>query len=104
VSPDFKWSGPDLFVRISNGLAAILFLPFEIRTGYFLASLNRFGMNKIFFITIKLSRLANQTQSLDFKWSDIQMPGTGIRYNPNTASGSVFGGVLYSTKIGQFTI
>jgi hypothetical protein len=23
------------------------------------------------------------------------MPGTGIRYNPNTARGSVFGGLLY---------
>jgi hypothetical protein len=32
----------------------------------------------------------------DFKWSGFQMPGTGIRYNPNTASGSVLGGLLYS--------
>jgi hypothetical protein len=35
-------------------VAAILFLPFEIRTGYFLTSLDRFGMNKFFFMTVNL--------------------------------------------------
>ena len=40
------------FVRFSNGLAAILFLPFEIRTGHFLTSLDRFGMKKIFFMPL----------------------------------------------------
>jgi hypothetical protein len=38
MSLDFKWSGLDLFVRFSNGknkMAAILFLPFENRTGHF---------------------------------------------------------------------
>jgi hypothetical protein len=33
--PAFKWSGLDVFVQLSNGFAAILFLPFESRTGYF---------------------------------------------------------------------
>jgi hypothetical protein len=33
-------------------VAAILFLTFEIQTGYFLTSLDRFGMNKIFFMTL----------------------------------------------------
>ncbi len=32
-------------------LAAILFLPFESRTGHFLTSLDCFGMNKIFLMT-----------------------------------------------------
>jgi hypothetical protein len=38
VSPDIKWPGLGLFVRFSNGknkMAAILFLPFENRTGHF---------------------------------------------------------------------
>jgi hypothetical protein len=30
-----------------------------------------------------------------FGRSDIRMSGTGIRLNPNTARGSVFGGLLY---------
>jgi hypothetical protein len=57
MSPDFKWSGLDLFVRLSNGknkmeakLVAVLFLPSESRTGHFLTSLDCFGMNKIFFL------------------------------------------------------
>jgi hypothetical protein len=41
-----------LFITGFQMVAAILFLPFEIRTGYFLNSLDRFGMNKIFFMTI----------------------------------------------------
>jgi hypothetical protein len=36
------------FVRISNGLAAILFLPFENRTGHFLTSLDDKGHKKYF--------------------------------------------------------
>jgi hypothetical protein len=43
----------------------------------------------------KQSSLANQTQSPDFKWFGYQMVGAGIRYNPNTASGSVLGCLLY---------
>ncbi len=60
-------------------VAAILFLPFEIRTGHFLTSLNRFAINKIFFITlffIKRSRLATGQKSPVLEWSGIQMPGT----------------------------
>jgi hypothetical protein len=61
-----------------------------------LASLDRFGMNKIFFITlffIKRSRLKSGQKSPDFKWSGFQMPGTGTRSNPNTDH-LVFGGSL----------
>jgi hypothetical protein len=60
--PDIKYSNPPntglsgiqmvifrtLFVSGFQMVAAILFLSFEIRTGYFLTSLDRFGMNKIF--------------------------------------------------------
>jgi hypothetical protein len=79
-------------------LAAILFLPFEIQTEVFLtSSLDRFinkGHKKYFFMP-KQSRLASGYFCPDFKWSGIQIPGTGIRYNPNTARGSVFGGLRY---------
>jgi hypothetical protein len=65
----------------------------------FSANLDRFGMNKIFCMPLiyKTVKTSNQTQSLDFKWSDIRMIDTGIRFNPNTASGSVFGCILYLT-------
>jgi hypothetical protein len=33
-------------------LEAILFLPFENRTGHFLTSLDRYGMNKIILMTL----------------------------------------------------
>jgi hypothetical protein len=58
-----------------------VFLPFENRTGrFFIASLDRFAMNKIFFMTlffIKRSRLAIQNPDTnvwfsngpDIKWS-----------------------------------
>jgi hypothetical protein len=60
------------------------------------ASLERFDIKRYFdHLLIKQSRLANRTQSPDFKWSGYPMVGTGIRCNPNTARGSVFGGVLY---------
>jgi hypothetical protein len=36
---------------------------------------------------IKRSRLRTGQKSLDFKWSGFQMPGTGIRSNPNTDHG-----------------
>ncbi len=91
-------SGPTIFVRFSNVLAAILFLPFEIRTGHFLTSLDRFGMNKILFMTllcIKQSSLVDRTRCPVFGRFDIRMPGTGIRFNPNTDGGSVFGCLLY---------
>jgi hypothetical protein len=70
---------------------------FENQTGYFLTSLNRFGMNKIFFMAlffIKRSRLATEHECPVFGCSAKQMVGTGIRFNPNTARGSVFGGLL----------
>jgi hypothetical protein len=43
----------------------------------------------------KRSRLESGFFCPDFKWSGIQMPRNGIRYNPNTARGSVFRGLLY---------
>jgi hypothetical protein len=88
-------SGPTIFVRFSKGLAAFLFLPFEIRTGHFLTSLDRFIAIKIFFIAIKRFRLVTGHECPVFGRSGYQMVGIGIRYNPNTARGSVFGGVLY---------
>ncbi len=51
--PDIEWSGPDLFVRI-----------------FFSASLDRFGMNKIFFMA-----LINKT--VYASESGFQMVGTG---------------------------
>jgi hypothetical protein len=72
-------------------LAAILFLKIS-------ASLDCFDIKNILFMTlffIKRSRLATGQKSPDFKWSGFQMPGTGIRSNPNTDHGSVFGGSLY---------
>jgi hypothetical protein len=44
-------------------MAAILFLPFEIRTGHFLTSLDRFGTKKIFFMTLysKMVYASNRT-------------------------------------------
>jgi hypothetical protein len=79
-----------------------IFLPFENWTGHFsLASVDRFGMNKIFVITLffKRSRLKSGQKSPDFKWSGFQMAGTGIRSNPNTDHSSVFGGSLYVQKL-----
>jgi hypothetical protein len=87
-----------LFVSRFQMVAAILFLPFEIRTRYFLTSLDRFGMNKIFFydrLLIKQSRLATGHKCPVFGWSGYQMSRTGIRLNPNTDRDSVFGGLLY---------
>jgi hypothetical protein len=59
-------------------MAAILFQPFEIRTGYFITSQDCFGMNKIFFMAlffIKGSRLVDHSKSGQigpyFQWSDI---------------------------------
>ncbi len=91
-------SGPTIFVPFSNALAAILFLPFEIRTGHFLTSLDRFGMNKILFMTLlcmKRSSLVDRTRRPVFGRFDIRMIGTGIRYNSKTDHGSVFGCLLY---------
>ncbi len=63
-------------------MAAILFLPFEIQTEVFLtSSLDRFLMNKIFFMTlifIKRSRLALQKQDFFVQFlngPDIKCPG-----------------------------
>jgi hypothetical protein len=76
---------------------------YHLKTGHScpVASLDCFGMKKIFFMTlffIKQSRLVPTIQKPDnspvFKWSDIQMPGTGIRLNPNTDCDLVFGGQL----------
>ncbi len=57
---------------------------------------------------IKRSRLKSGQKSLDFKWSGFQMPGTGIRSNPNTDHGirfgSVFGGSLYMFYIDPFRL
>ncbi len=67
-------------------VAAILFLPFENRTGrFFIASLDHFVMNKIFFMTlffIKRSMLVTGHFCPVFKWSGYQMVDTGIRLNP----------------------
>jgi hypothetical protein len=78
-------------------MAAILFLPFEIRTDFFLtSSLYCFVMNKILFMTlffIKRSRLALQKRlfCLVIEWSGFQMPGTGKKSNPKTDHGLDFG-------------
>jgi hypothetical protein len=59
-------------------------------------------MNKIFFLWLfsflKLSKLATGHECLVFGRSGYPMVGTGIRYNPNTARGSVFGGSLYMKR------
>ncbi len=47
----------------------------------------------------KQSRLASGFFCPDFKWSGIQMPGTGIRLNPNTDGGSVLGCLLYFVQL-----
>ena len=46
----------------------------------------------------KRSRLASGFFCPVFGRSGYQMVGTGIRSNPNTASGSVLGGLLYRTS------
>jgi hypothetical protein len=97
VSPDFKWPGLDLFVRISNGKnkMAANFVFFNI-----LASLDRFVIKNILFVTlffIKWSRLAIGHELPVFGRSCYRMSGTGIRSNPTTDRGSVFGGLLYWT-------
>jgi hypothetical protein len=116
VSPDFKWSGLDLLVRISNGKNKMAAKTRWPTIQNILASLHRFinkGHKNILFMP-KQSRLASGFFCLDFKWSGFQivrlsngpafkwssyrMPGTGIRYNPNTTRGSVFGGLLYQTS------
>jgi hypothetical protein len=63
-----------------------------------LASLDCFGIKNILFVTlffIKRSRLATRHKCPVFGRSGYQMVGTGIRYNPNTTRGSVFGGLLH---------
>jgi hypothetical protein len=62
------------------------------------SSLDRFVMNKMFFMTlffIKRSRLKSGPKSPGFKWSSFQMPGTGIRSYSNTDHGLVISGSLY---------
>jgi hypothetical protein len=44
---------------------------------------------------IKLSMLVTGHECPVFGRFDIRMPGTGIRLNPNTNGGSVFGCLLY---------
>jgi hypothetical protein len=81
-------------VKASN-FAAILF--FNI-----LASLDRFGIKNILFMTlffIKWSRPATGQKSPVFEWPGYQMSGTGIRSNLKTDHGSVFGGSLYSQHL-----
>jgi hypothetical protein len=84
-------------------MAAILFLPFENRTRLFSsASLNRFGINKIFlwlfsYKTVKASHSKTGHCCPVIEWSGFQMPGTGIRSNPKTDHGSVFRWWLYFT-------
>jgi hypothetical protein len=41
-------------------------------------------------------------RSPDFKWCGFQMPGTGIRSNPNIDHSSVFGGSLYCRIYTQY--
>jgi hypothetical protein len=53
------------------------------------------------FILKKPSRLATGHECPAFERSGIQMPGTGIRSNPNTDLGSVFCGSLYSDALFQ---
>ena len=66
VSPDFKWSGLDIFVRFSNGknkMAATIRNP--DRT-FLTASLDRFGIKNILFKTLfftKRSRLVDHSKS-----------------------------------------
>ncbi len=60
-------------------MAAILFLPFKNQTGYFLTSLDRFGMNKIFLMTLINKTVYSSPNHLK--------TGTGIRSNPNTDHG-----------------
>jgi hypothetical protein len=63
-----------IFLSGFQMVSAILFLLFEIRTGYFLTSLDRFGMNKLFLwpLLIKRFRLRttiwNPDLCPDFKW------------------------------------
>ncbi len=52
----------------------------------------------------KRSRLVRKISGPDFKWSGYQMFGTGIRYNPNTARGSVFGGLLYKQNYQELSV
>jgi hypothetical protein len=101
VSPDFKWLGLDLFVRISNGKNKMAAKTRWSTIRNILASLDRFinkGHKNILFMP-KRSTLAIRFFCLDFKWSGYRMSGTGIRYNPNTARGSVFGGLLYYQRL-----
>jgi hypothetical protein len=78
--------------------------PFESGTEVFLtSSLDRFGMNKIFFydrLLIKRSRLSPTIWKPDlcpaFKWSGYRMVGTGIRSNHKAVPCPAFGCILYS--------
>ena len=65
-----------------------------------LASLDRFGIKNILFMTlffIKRSMLVTGHECPVFGRFDIRMPGTGIRCNSKTDHGSVFGCLLYIT-------
>ena len=66
ASPNHSKSG---FVSGFRMVAAILFLPFEIRTRYFLTSLDRFGMNKILFMALinKTVYASNRTRMSGFR-------------------------------------
>jgi hypothetical protein len=88
VGPAFKWSGLDLFVRLSNG----------IRHFISTSKLDRFIIKKchknILFMP-KRSRLDLRLFFPAFKWWGIQMPGTGRNRPFESRNGPAFGGVLY---------
>ncbi len=69
------------FVRISNGGGHFVSTIRNPDRTFLTASLDRFGMNKIFFMAIffiKRSMLANRTRRPVFGRFDIRMVGTGI--------------------------
>jgi hypothetical protein len=95
-------SGPTIFVRFSNGGSHFVFTIRNPDRTFLTASLDRFGIKNILFITlffIKRSMLVTGQECPVFGRFDIRMPGTGIRLNLNTDGGSVFGCLLYYSKI-----
>jgi hypothetical protein len=52
MSPVFKWSGPDLFVRFSNGGSHFVFTIRNPDRTFLTASLDRFIQKNILFMTL----------------------------------------------------
>jgi hypothetical protein len=93
-SPIFEWMAfLTLFVSGFQMVSTILFLPFEIQTGYFLTSLDRFGKKNILFMTIffiKRSRLGPTIWNLYYV-SSFQIVGLTIFVPFLNGSGSIQG-------------